>query len=573
MKKFTVLAILATVIVATPMFAVQRNISIAPNATFPFGSPATTNNGDSCDIGVTPAATLLLPYFEVETAGAAGSGPTTLFTITNTTRFPQIAHVTIWTDWSSPVLDFNLFLTGYDVQAINLYDIIVRGIIAPPSGAVYTATAGTVSGNAQGSTASAGTLNPNFAATARVNCSNIPGTLPGGQGGTIQQSVQQALTVGVTASLCGGAQIGGNHGTRAIGYVTVDVSADCSSYLPTDANYYASADGILYDNVFIGDFEQIGPSPAGSSGGGFDASGNPMVHIRAVPEGGNAGAAGAAVATNLPFTFYNRYSNTALQPAGRDRRQPLPSQWAARWIGGSTTSGGVTTSFNTNYKIWREGITGAGVTCPSATATASITSNSALQVTSTVRFDEHENSFGFGSGTICSPCPTSGIAPLPETSSVAVGTTTNTGTSATFPNVPAAGLASGDLGGWTYMNLSSQAVGAQTATGTGGTTASSAALTAQVNFGFVAGVSPRTTTQNWVVVSLFGNVGTQRLAADFDAAWLGNGCTPMYAAGTAIGPAGQVNGSSSNLICPTGAVCSAVVSGSGSYRTGTNPNP
>jgi hypothetical protein len=571
MKKLTVLALLATVVVATPMFAVQRNLVVAPNATFANAlGPASTNNGDSCDIGVTPAATLLLPYFAVETSGAAGSGPTTLFTITNTSRFPQIAHVTVWTDWSAPVLDFNLYLTGYDVQSINLYDIIVRGIIAPPSGATYTATAGTASNSAVGSTPLAGTLNPNFTATARTNCSNIPGTRPGGQGGAVQAAVQAALTTGSTSALCGGAQIGANHGTLAVGYVTVDVSADCTNYLPTNPTYYTAADGILYDNVLIGDFEQIGPSPAGSSGGGFDASGNPMVHIRAVPEGGNAGV---IVGTNLPFTFYNRYSNLGFGTSGTDRRQPLPSQWAARWVGGSTTSGGVTVSYNTNYKIWREGITGANVNCPSATANASITSNSALAVTAVVRFDEHENSFGFGTSQICSPfCTAGGIPPLPETSSTAVGTANNAGIAGTYPSIPSAGLASGDLGGWTYLNLTSQGIGAQTSTGTGGVTASPNSLTAAVNFGNTA-ASPRTTTQNWVVVSMFGNLGTQRLAVDFDAAWLGNGCTPAPAAGTVIGPATQVNGTSSNLVCPTVSVCTPVVTGSGTYRVGPNPNP
>jgi len=570
MKKFTVVALLATVLVATPMFAVSRNLVVAPNATFASGSPATTNNNDSCDIGVTPAATLLLPYFAVETAGAAGSGTTTLFTITNTSRFPQIAHVTVWTDWSAPVLDFNLFLTGYDVQPINLYDVIVRGIIAPPNGATYTPTPGVVGNSASGSTPLAGTLNPNFAATARANCSNIPGTLPGGQGGAVQAAVQAALTTGVTSALCGGAQIGANHNTVAIGYVTVDVSADCTNYLPTNPTYYTAADGILYDNVLIGDYQQIGPSPAGSAGGGFDAAGNPMVHIRAVPEGGNAGV---VVPTNLPFTFYNRYSNGGVGTSGTDRRQPLPSQWAGRWIGGSTTSSGVTVSYNTNYKIWREGITGANVNCPSATATASITSNSALAVTNVVRFDEHENSFGFGTSLICSPfCTAGGIPPLPETSSSAVGTANNSGINGTFPSIPSAGLASGDLGGWTYLNLTSQGIGAQNATGTGGTTASPSTLTAAINFGNTV-TSPRTTTQNWVVVSMFGNLGTQRLAADFDAAWLGNGCTPAPAAGNTIGPMAQVNGSSSNLICPAGSSCSAVVTGSGSYRTGSNPNP
>src|SRR3989442_414770 len=82
--------------------------------------PATTNNNDSCDVAVFPAATLLLPYFEVDTAAPGpGAGATTLFTITNTSPYPQIAHVTVWTDWAFPVLGFNIFLTGYDVQGIN----------------------------------------------------------------------------------------------------------------------------------------------------------------------------------------------------------------------------------------------------------------------------------------------------------------------------------------------------------------------------------------------------------------------------------------------------------------------
>src|SRR5713226_6825865 len=107
MRKILGLALAATLLMSVSAFAVDRHLTIAPNATFAAGSPSTTNNSDSCDIGVTPAATLLLPYFEVETSTR---GANTLFTITNTSRFPQIAHVTLWTDWSSPVLDFNIFL-------------------------------------------------------------------------------------------------------------------------------------------------------------------------------------------------------------------------------------------------------------------------------------------------------------------------------------------------------------------------------------------------------------------------------------------------------------------------------
>src|SRR5438874_12748788 len=167
MKKFLVLAMAATLLMAGSAFAVQHLLP-QPELTFSSGQPATTNNADSCDIGVTPAATLLLPYFEVDTAAAQGTGATTLFTITNTSRYPQIAHVTVWTDWSYPVLDFNLFLTGYDVQGINMFDVIVRGIIVPVTSGTPGTSITTVPGSPQpaGSTAGAtplsNTSNPNF---------------------------------------------------------------------------------------------------------------------------------------------------------------------------------------------------------------------------------------------------------------------------------------------------------------------------------------------------------------------------------------------------------------------------
>src|SRR5215216_1332535 len=102
MKKLTVWAMLAMLVIAGSAFAAPAKI--AANATFDDGGPATTNNDDSCDISVAPAATLLLPYFEVDIDDPAGE--TTLFTITNVSNEDQIAHVTLWTDYSFPVIDF-----------------------------------------------------------------------------------------------------------------------------------------------------------------------------------------------------------------------------------------------------------------------------------------------------------------------------------------------------------------------------------------------------------------------------------------------------------------------------------
>ncbi len=535
MKKFTVLALLAAVVMAAPVFAVQRNV--IPNPAFivpgasagPAGAlgPATSNNNDSCDIGVTPAATLLLPYFEVETAGAAGTGPTTLFTITNTSRFAQIAHVTLWTDLSAPVLDFNIFLTGYDVQSINLYDVIVRGAVG--SGTSSSTVPGVASGvTGVNSTPAANNANTNIQATVFTagvsnSCVGLPGQLPPSNV-TFELN---ALTTGTSGGSCATA-IGLNHGTRAIGYVTVDLVANCNTSLPTDPGYLNT---LLYDNVLIGDYQQLGPSPTGSTAGsGFDAGGSEMVHIRAVPEGGPSIVAGGAVApTNLPFTFYNRYENTVGYTINQDRRQPLPSQWAARWIGGTLTNSGVTVTFNTDYKIWREGFTGA-TACP-------VTTNSTMPATA-VRFDEAENSFGITQGCPVSPCPTVSGSTLPETSRVAVGTTAGTATSGTpaanalFPPLVSTNLS---VGGWTYLNLSSGGSGTvltASRAGFGG----AATVPAGSNAAGTAATFTRTTSQNWVIVSMFGNLGTQRLAVDFNAAWLGNGCTPAPAPGAAIGP-------------------------------------
>src|ERR1700730_18122694 len=189
MRKILGLAMMATLLISASAFAVERHFTIAPNATFAAGAPATTNNNDSCDIGVTPAATLLLPYFEVETTSRSTN---TLFTITNTSRFPQIAHVVLWTDWSFPVLDFNIFLTGYDVQPISMYDVIVSGIVAPPSGTSATTAIGTATPPAAGSTPAANNANPNFAAGFAGACSNLPGSLPA----TLVTAVQQVLSTG-----------------------------------------------------------------------------------------------------------------------------------------------------------------------------------------------------------------------------------------------------------------------------------------------------------------------------------------------------------------------------------------
>lgn len=524
MKKFLTLALVASLAIAGSAFA--QRYTAAPNATFTFGAagtaggPSTTNNDDSCDIGVTPAATLLLPYFEVNYTDPATTARTTVFTVTNVSRAPQIAHVTVWTDWSFPVLDFNIFLTGYDVQSINLYDVIARGVIAPNNNG--TTNSGTDSNvtvpNNPGTNAdpAANSGNP-LITTGQCSGGQLPGPIPTNLLADVRLALTGGRLTGAGVNCPSGTVVGGTH-TNAIGYITIDLAPSCNTSLPNDSTYAAT--NLLFDNVLIGDYQDVNPNP----NTGNYAGGNPMVHIRAIPEGGPAGSVPGAggVPTNLPYTFYTRYETTL--NAGIDRRQPLPSVFAARYIQGGATS------FSTNYKIWREGFTIGG--CDDAAG------NSNIPATEIIRFDERENAnVGGGSLVISPPPPGAGI---PETGAYPT-------TSSIFPNGPT----SGDVAGWMYLNLNS-----------GGPLLGPAQTVGRLPAVPTAGAGSRA-SQNWVIISMFAE---GRYSVDFDAAWLGNGCSGSVPVGTTVGPVGGI------LVCPAGVVCPTPGTGQVGF-TGTNVTP
>ncbi|HVR38863.1 MAG TPA: hypothetical protein VMU84_07180 [Thermoanaerobaculia bacterium] len=408
--------------------------------------PATPNNDDSCDISVAPAATLLLPYFEVDLASDRTRALDTLLTITNASRETQIAHVTLWTDLSYPLYVFDLILTGYDVQAISFYDLLTTGVIAggPPRGYFV------------GPYGSQSVSNPKNVMRARTECVLLPGSIPQ----SLLADIRKALTTGAFGD-CDPGQAGMTH-THAIGYATIDVVAGCSSRFPTETRYYT--DDLLYDNVLIGDWAIVSPNPIT----GNYASGSPLVHIRAIPEGS---LAGVTVPTNLPRTFYERYTPPATPHM--DRRQPLPSTFVARFIEGGTTA------FATDFLIWRQGTVPAGAGCAQSIGNLQ-------DIREFLRVDERENVFlnhgfcGFG-------CPPSFVK-LSSTSR------TKSDNTAIYP-----ALTSGDVAGWMYLSLT----------------------------------NPSIPTQSWVV-SMMSAEG--RFSVAFDAAALGNGCSPPPLNGAIIGP-------------------------------------
>src|SRR5579863_1437648 len=177
-----------------------------------------------CTIDAVPAATLLLPYFEVDLNNP--NGLTTLFSVNNASATAVLVHTVIWSDLSVPVLDFNIYLTGYDVQSVNLRDILVDGNLP------QTASAG------QDPT---DTISPHGAFSQDINFASCGGELPYGPLSTeYTQYIQNALTGQPAApffTTCYGQALGDN---VARGYITVDTVNQCSTRFPNAPGYFGA---------------------------------------------------------------------------------------------------------------------------------------------------------------------------------------------------------------------------------------------------------------------------------------------------------------------------------------------
>jgi len=279
-----------------------------------------------------PAATLLLPYFELDLDNP--NGITTLFSVNNASASTQLAHVTVWSTWSIPVLDFDVYLTGYDVQTFNIRDILVNGIL--PQTGFGTTTAANDPGSPRGSYSFPKVNFPNCNAT-----SSPPGP-PVYAVPAITASFRshlQALLTGKRSpidSTCAGTNYGDN---IARGYITVDDVNSCSLLFPSSTGYFISGGlGIAdNDNVLWGDYFYVNP------GENF-AQGETLVHIEA-----NA----TVFSTPGEYTFYGRY----VTGTAADNREPTATTFAARYVSGGGFTGG------TSLVVWRDSKFPPGASC------------------------------------------------------------------------------------------------------------------------------------------------------------------------------------------------------------------
>jgi hypothetical protein len=250
---------------------------------------------EGCNFGARPAATLLVPYFEVELDDPGGL--TTLLAVGNANQGPALARVVLWTDWGIPTLAFDVYLKKDDVETINLRDVFAGHL--PETGGVGFS-----------------------------HCT-IPLTNPAIGPAEQARLAQQHTGQPDGQNLCSGS---GRAGAGiATGFLTIDALNRCSDAVryPIDEGYFVQGgDGVAGNgNVLYGDFFYVDP-------GEDFAQGSEAVHIVADAERFGGAAS----------TFYGRLPGAT----GLDERAPLGTRYRARYLNGGAFSGG------TDLVVWAE---------------------------------------------------------------------------------------------------------------------------------------------------------------------------------------------------------------------------
>ena len=270
-------------------------------------------------ISDTAGSTMLIPYFEVDLGNA--NGRNTLVTVDKGGRLDSItvnggppslnnnvatavlAHVTIWSDLGVPVFNFNIYLTGYDVETINMRNVL----------------AGTLPQTASAGQDPNDTISPKGTKSQDINFASCTGQLPPAPlTGTQISNLTAALTGQPAPTQCAGV----NHNDNvARGYITIDMVNNCTTRNAGDPNYFET--DTTLQNHLTGHIFYVDPSNSISRGGN-------VVHIH----GPENGITDPLVTTSGNYTFYGRLDgfNAA------DQKEPLSTNFVARYNPGGTAN-------------------------------------------------------------------------------------------------------------------------------------------------------------------------------------------------------------------------------------------
>jgi hypothetical protein len=341
----------------------------------------------TCTVDQRPAATLLVPYFQVSvdsTGTVVGSGASaldTIVTIANASTAPMIAHVSVFNQYSELALDFNIALTGFDVQAMRISDVISGHLPATVNSLgddpCQAGDAIVYNGGDPDGFLRVVPFTDALAATPQDNH----------QATTVYPDPAFGPSLGVIDSLS--LDCNGVRGANAIGYITIDHANYCNLSNPVFEAYYLQ-DAIGMENNLWGEI-------IFTSGSGLPTYAMSTVNLEADDEigelaldnidgfpvrsfyarywnGHNTGDAGPGltnggdndpgIARDLcpncsgsngqPCPSDNSLDCNAPWDVGYgDQREPLGLKWAARWFDAGT-------AITTNFRAWRGSVLAQG---------------------------------------------------------------------------------------------------------------------------------------------------------------------------------------------------------------------
>jgi hypothetical protein len=274
-------------------------------------------SAEVCKIDDVPAATLLLPYFEVDLNDP--SGINTLFAIGNAVDAATLVNVTLWTDWGVPTAAFPVYLTGWDVETLSVRDLLAGRF-------PRTASSGQDPGD---------TVSPQGSYSQDVNFTSCAGILPlpAQAEPTVVEHLRRAHTGQSSSTLGGCAGLAEGDG-KARGFITVDVVHGCSltAVFPSDVGYFGPGGRAASLNVLFGDFLFVDSRQN-------SARGAQLVRLEASPGRFQPGQQ----------TFYGRFLHGRAQSyQAVDDREPLASTWGMRYLRGGIFDAG------SSFLVWRD---------------------------------------------------------------------------------------------------------------------------------------------------------------------------------------------------------------------------
>ena len=243
---------------------------------------------------IVPASTLLVPHFEIDLDPA---GQNMLIGIQNASATAALAHVTFWTDYGIPTQSFDIYLTGFDQETIDLRQAF--------QGAVpITASDGQ---DPEDTISNQGLFSQdiNFA-----SCTGYLGPMSAWEN-TVDTAALIAAHRGEADPEHGGNCVGRNHGDGLLrGFITIDTVTQCNAGLPTSPGYFSSFRK-SFQNILFGDYTIV-------DGEGRMYS-EAAVHIE------------SSYPVPLPNSFYGH-----IDGGNGAMFEPLPTAWASTFMNGRT---------------------------------------------------------------------------------------------------------------------------------------------------------------------------------------------------------------------------------------------